>query len=53
MFYRIIYGSGEVREGELKDLKSAIDYADSRNSGYSYTVNEYESYEEYLAEEKD
>lgn len=46
-FYRISYESGEVRYGEFADHSSALNYAESRSGGYEFTLEEYDSEEDY------
>ena len=53
MFYVIKYESGEIRECEFSHISDAVNYANSCNSGYSYTLDEYESYEDYKKEEEE
>lgn len=47
-FFVISYESGEVRYGSFESRSSALNYAESRNSGYNFTIEEYESEEEYF-----
>ena len=47
-FFVITYENGETRYGEFVDYTSALNYAESRNSGYNFTIEEYESEEEYF-----
>ena len=47
MFYVISYETGETRyyEGAYSD---ALNYAESRNGGYEYTIEEYASEDDYF-----
>lgn len=47
MYYIINYENGEIRHGEFNCYTDALEYAESRNSGYDFTVEEYDSEEEY------
>ena len=47
MYYVITYENGEERYGEFPRHKDSLNYADSRNGGWDFTIKEYESQEEY------
>ena len=46
-FYVINYENGETRYGDFNSYKDCLNYAESRNGGYHYTIEEYASQEEY------
>lgn len=48
MYYIISYESGELRTGEFRCYEDALNYADSRNSGYDFTIEEYDDEQEYF-----
>ena len=48
MFYIIRYENGAVRYGEFSRYSDAVNYADSCNGGWDYTIEEYNAYEDYL-----
>lgn len=47
-YYIITYENGSFRHGEFESYSDAINYAESNNSGYDYTIDEYDSEEDYL-----
>lgn len=47
-FYVICYENGETRYIKLTDYMSALKYAESRNGGYYFTIEEYDSEEDYF-----
>ena len=47
MYYVINYENGEMRHGEFNSYSDALEYAESRNGGYEFTIEEYNSEEEY------
>lgn len=47
MFYVINYENGETRYGEFNNYNDCLNYAESRNGGYDYTIDEYANEEEY------
>lgn len=46
-YYIITYENGEYRHGEFNSYSEALNYAESRNNGYEFTIEEYESEEDY------
>lgn len=48
-YYVISYENGKTRYGEFADYISALDYAESYNNGYAFTIAEYESEDEFFA----
>lgn len=46
-YYIIEYESGECRHGEFRSYSDALNYAESGNGGYEFTISEYSSEEEY------
>ena len=46
-FYVISYENGETRYGEFADYMSVLNYAESRNSGYDFLIEEYDSEDDY------
>lgn len=46
-FYVIEYENGAVRHGEFASAAEALNYAESCNGGYDFTISDYESVEEY------
>ena len=47
-YYVINYENGASRYGEFYCYSDAIDYAESYNGGYDYTISEYDSESDYL-----
>lgn len=47
MFCVINYENGETRYGEFNNYNDCLNYAESRNGGHAYTIDEYENEEEY------
>lgn len=47
-YYVISYENGETRYGEFADYTSALNYAESRNGGYEFTIEEYDSENDYF-----
>ena len=47
MFYVISYENGEYRNGNFNSYTEALNYAESRNGGYDFTIEEYDSEEDY------
>lgn len=47
MFYVINYESGEQRHGNFDSYSDCLNYAESRNGGYDFTIEEYDSEEDY------
>ena len=41
-FYVIHYENGEYRHGDFYSYADALNYAESRNGGYDFTIDEYE-----------
>ena len=48
-FYVITYENGKVMTGEFNSYIDALNYAESSNGGYDFTVEEYESEDDYYA----
>lgn len=48
-FYVISYENGETRYGEFADYTGALIYANSYNRGYDFTIEKYDSEEDYFA----
>ncbi len=46
-FYVIEYENGAFRHGEFNSYSSALNYAESHNGGYDFTISEYDSEEDY------
>lgn len=47
-YFVIEYENGEYRHGEFNSYVDALNYAESHNSGYDFTIEEYDSEEDYL-----
>lgn len=47
MFYVINYENGEMRNGEFNSYTEALNYAESRNSGYEFCIEEYDNENDY------
>ncbi len=47
-FYVIYYENGEFRHGYFHTYADALNYAESRNSGNEFTIEEYDSEEDFL-----
>lgn len=47
MFYVITYESGEQRHGNFNCYMDALIYAESRNGGNEFVIEEYDSEEDY------
>lgn len=47
MFYVIDYENGAVRYGDFNSYIDALNYAESNNKGYDFTVSEYDSEDDY------
>jgi hypothetical protein len=47
-YYVIEYENGEFRHGYFNSYSEALNYAESHNGGYEYTISEYDSEEDYL-----
>lgn len=47
-YYVIEYENGAYQHGEFYCYSDAIDYAESYNCGYDYTISEYASKRDYL-----
>lgn len=47
-FYIISYENGAERYGEFSSYSAAVNYAESFNGGYNFTIEEYDSEDEYL-----
>lgn len=47
MYYVISYESGEMRQGEFENYSDALNYAESKNGGNDFTIEEYENEEVY------
>lgn len=47
MFYIISYENGETRYGEFNRYSDRLNYAESHNGGHDFTIEEYDSEEEY------
>ena len=48
MFYVINYENGEQRHGNFEGYSDCLNYAESRNGGYGFTIEEYDSEEDYF-----
>ena len=48
-FYLISYENGETRYVEFADYTSALNYAVIHNSGYEFTIEKYDSEDDYFA----
>lgn len=46
-YFVIEYENGEYRHGEFNSYSDALNYAESHNGGYNFTIDEYESEEDY------
>lgn len=46
-FYVIDYENGATRYGEFNDYNEALNYAESSNGGYEFTIEEYDSQEDW------
>lgn len=46
-FYVIEYENGAIRYGEFASSEEAINYAESYNGGYDFTISVYDSMEDY------
>lgn len=46
-YFVIEYENGEYRHGEFNSYSDALNYAESHNGGYDFTIDEYESEEDY------
>ena len=47
-YFVIEYENGEYRHGEFDNYAEALNYAESHNSSYGFTIEEYENEEDYL-----
>ena len=47
-YFVIEYENGEYRHGEFNNYAEALNYAESHNSSYGFTIEEYENEEDYL-----
>lgn len=47
MLYVINYENGEQRHGNFENYFDCLNYAESRNGGYGFTIEEYDSEEDY------
>ena len=47
-YFIIEYENGEYRHGEFNNYDDALNYAESYNSDYGFTIEEYDSEEDYL-----
>lgn len=47
MFYVIEYENGVCRYGNFNNYNEALNYAESCNGGWNFTISEYENEEEY------
>ena len=47
-FYVITFENGECRHGNFSNYSQALNYAESRNGGWDYTIDEYDSEDDYL-----
>lgn len=48
MFYVIRYENGAERYGTFYRYADAVNYAESRSGGWNYTIEEYDSEDDYL-----
>ena len=48
-FYIITYENGAMRHGEFRSYADCLNYAESCNGGWDFTIEEFESEEDYLA----
>lgn len=46
-FYVIEFENGAYRHGYFNSYQEAIDYADSFNGGWDYTISDYDSEDDY------
>lgn len=46
-YYVIDYENGAFRHGYFNSYSDAVNYAESCNGGYDYTISEYDSAEDY------
>lgn len=46
-FFVISYENGETRYGEFADYADALHYAKKHNSGWNFTIEEYNSEDDY------
>lgn len=46
-YYVINYENGSCRHGYFGSYTEALDYADNNNGGYEFTIEEYDSEEDY------
>lgn len=46
-YYVISYENGEMRHGNFNSYADALNYAESRNGGYDFTIEEFDSEEDY------
>ena len=47
-YYVISYENGETRYGDFNSYNDCLNYAESRNGGYDFTIEEYDSEEDYF-----
>ena len=48
MFYVINYENGEIRYGDFNHYSDALNYAESYNGGWAFTIEEYDSEDDYF-----
>lgn len=48
IYCQIDFDDGEYKHGDFDNFIDACDYAESIANGRDYTVDDYESYEDYL-----
>ena len=48
-YYVISCENGKIRTGEFADYTSALNYAESHNVGDEFTIEEYDSENDYFA----
>ena len=48
MFYVISYENGETRHGDFYNYSDALNYAESHNGGWDFTIEEFETEDDYL-----
>lgn len=48
MFYVINYENGEMRTRTFTNYIECLNYAESRNGGYDFCIEEYDSEEDYF-----
>lgn len=46
-YYIINYENGAMRHGEFNSYSECLNYAESNNGGWDFTIEEYDSEEEY------